>query len=1131
MRLLLLILLLSAIPAFALAQTDEEKLRAAVSRYFEAYAKEDWDAYASVWHERSPMLGSRFNLMKQQFAAEDFSFGEPQLSRLKIEADNAKVRVAIQRTAKNRTTNNVRLTDVRTEMAFVRENGEWRLWTEASPTSELVNALTGAKTDQERRKLLDADKDLVTRELLFLLSGNSDRAYSQANYPGALNLLQAAVMVAEHIGDKSELANTWHNIGIIHFVQNRPEPALEAYRKSLQIEEELGRKSEIARSLNSIALVLMAQSKFTESVEHFQRAITIFQSLDRKSEVAQTLENIGNAYYEQGDLARAADFYQQSIKQLEALNRPGPAAHRMLKIARIELEQGHDALAIDLFQQAAVKLNAAGDRRTLGYVFHNIANILYDLGDYNQALAFYNRSLQSERAAGTREGEAGALQGIGLIHSLNGNHSAALDAYTRNLALVQAIQNKADIAQAWQKLAGSLYSLGKLDEALEAYKSVLALREQLGEEQETALAMLDVGVTLTAKREFAEAMKYFARSRELYDKAGNSVGISAVLLNTAMVHYLTRDWPMAVEVATLAAEFAKRGDDQDLFWQSKHRIGKAHYRLNDLASARKAMTEAVATIETMRPPSARTQQPRYYESKVAPYLAMVDIALSEGQGNEAFNYGQRAKARVLTGLLQNVKTRIVKTMTPREQERERFLLADITTINAQYYREQERQKKNAARVVELKTKLQKAQADYADFRARLYVQRPLLKTLRGELKPITVEQVAPMVADAKTALLEFVETDERVYLFVFGKDKTKGARAAATTQRATLKIFVLETVRADLYQRVARFNQTIATRSEEVNAQSRELYDLLLKPSAAALEGKTQLIVAPDAISWALPFQALRSETERYLIEDFAISFTPSMTIFQAVSSTRIPAPVVAQARASTGGPSTVRRGSANQLALLAVGNPAISQESADLLKAVLAAPPSEQPPLAGKEVEELGKLYGAEQSLLLAGAEAVEDRIKKELGNARVIHFAAKGIHHEASPMFSLLAVTPNHENREDGLLELGEMLRMDLNADLVVASGSEWAAPRTFTNRAMTAWTWGWFVAGSRAELLGQWQGDVAATNELLMEFHRQFKNDKGSSTKSAVWSKAVQTLLAKPEKHHPYFWAGFTMLGNGR
>jgi tetratricopeptide (TPR) repeat protein len=479
----------------------------------------------------------------------------------------------------------------------------------------------------------------------------------------------------------------------------------------------------------------------------------------------------------------------------------------MLKIARVELEQGHDAKAIEVFQQAAAKLNAAGDRRTLGYVFHSIANILYDQGDYNQALTFYNRSFQAERAAGTREGEAGALQGIGLIHSLNGNYSAALDAYTRNLALVQALNNKADTAVAWQKLGGTFYSLGKLDESLEAYKSALALREQLGDEQETAFALLDVGVTLTAKREFAEALKHYARSRELYDKAGNFTGIAAVLLNTSLVHYLTSDWSMALQVVALAADFAKRGDDQDLFWQARHRAGKAHYRLNDLPAARKAMTEAISVIETMRLPSARSQQPRYYENKIAPYLAMVDIALSEGQGNEAFNFAERAKARVLTGLLQNAKTQIVKTMTAREQERERQLLADITVVNAQYYREQERQKKNLARIAELKTKLQKAQTDYSDFRARLYVQHPLLKTLRGEIKPITVEQVAPLVADTKTALLEFIETDERVYLFVFGKDKAKIVKPTQQAQRATLKIFVLETVRADLYQRMYKFNQ------------------------------------------------------------------------------------------------------------------------------------------------------------------------------------------------------------------------------------------------------------------------------------------------------------------------------------
>jgi len=1124
MRLLLLILLLSAIPAFVRAQSDEEKLRAAVGKYFDAYAREDWEAYAAVWHEQSPMLAARFNVMKAQFANEDFSFSEPIISRLKIEGVTARLRVAINRTAKHRTTNVVRLTEVRTEMAFVRENGEWRLWTEASPVSELLNALADAKTDDERRKLLTEEKELVSRELLFLLSGTSDRAYSQADYARALRLLQSVVLAAEIIGDKNEQANAWHNMGIIHFVQNRPEPALAAYRNSLRLEEELNRKPEIARSLNSIALVLLAQTRFVEAVEQFQRALAIFQSLDRKSDVAQTLENIGNAFYEQGDLARAVEFYQQSVNQLESLNRPGPAAHRMLKIARAELEQGRDAKAIDVFLQAAGKLNSAGDRRALGYVFHNVANILYDQGDYNQALTYYNRSLQAERAAGTREGEAAALQGVGLIHSLNGNHSAALDAFTRNLALAQALNNKADIAQAWQKMGGSLYSLGKLDESLEAYKAALALREQLNDDQETALAWLDVGVTLTAKREFTDALANYERSRELYDKAGNSAGIAAVLLNTALVHYLTRDWSKSLETATLAADFARRAEDQDLFWQARHRSGKTFYRMNDLAAARKAMTEAIATIETMRPPAARSQQPRYYENKIAPYLAMVDIALSEGQGNEAFHFTQRAKTRVLTGVLQNAKTRIVKTMTAREQDRERQLLAEITTANLQVYREQERQKQNPVRIAELKSRLQKVQADYAEFRARLYAQHPLLKTLRGELKPATVEQIAPLVTDAKTALLEFVETDERVYLFVFGKDKPKTAKTTAAQQRATLKIFILETVRGDLYPRLYKFNQAIAARSEDVNAGARELFDLLLKPAAAALESKTQLIIAPDVVSWGAPFQALQTETGRYLIEDFAVSYTPSLTVFNAVATNRIPAPVVR---------ATINRSPA-QLSLLAVGNPAVSAEASDLLKTVLAVPPADSAD-AGNEIEktfaELAGLHGADQSLLLTGAQANEDRVKKEIGQARLVHFAAQGIHHEASPLFSLLAVAPRQENGEDGLLELREMLQLDLNADLVVTTGSDWAAPRALTNRAMTAWSWAWFVAGSRAALLGQWRIDASANSALMTEFHRQLIADKWRSAKSVVWRNTVQSLLAKSEYRHPFFWAGFTMLGNGK
>jgi CHAT domain-containing protein len=336
-----------------------------------------------------------------------------------------------------------------------------------------------------------------------------------------------------------------------------------------------------------------------------------------------------------------------------------------------------------------------------------------------------------------------------------------------------------------------------------------------------------------------------------------------------------------------------------------------------------------------------------------------------------------------------------------------------------------------------------------------------------------------------------------------------------------LKIYVLATNRSDLYGRVSRLNQAIANRAEDLNPRSRELYDLLLKDAQGAFEGKTQLIIAPDAVSWGLPFQALRNEAERYLIEDFAITYTPSLTVFNVTATARNAAVVP---------PRRSRARTSQTAALLAVANPVLSQNASEIIKLALQVEPADPLIEAEKEVAALADVYGEKDGLLLTGAEAAEDRIKAEIGQHRFIHIAARGIHHEASPLFSLLAFGPNAEAREDGLLDLREVLRLDLKAELVVLSASEWAKPQTVTHRAMTAWTWGWFVAGTPATLISQWRAESPGTTNLMKAFHQQLKNPV-SKSKAVAWQTAVKQLLSRAEDSLPYFWAGYTLVGDGR
>jgi CHAT domain-containing protein len=453
---------------------------------------------------------------------------------------------------------------------------------------------------------------------------------------------------------------------------------------------------------------------------------------------------------------------------------------------------------------------------------------------------------------------------------------------------------------------------------------------------------------------------------------------------------------------------------------------------------------------------------------------------------------------------------ITKTMTPSEREQERKLLTDVALFNTRIQREMERQVPNKVRLNDLTEKLRKARKDYAAFRDRLFARRPQLKTLRGEGKPLDAARAAALLTDTQTALLDFVETDENVYLFAFTK---AGGRARSRQPASSLKIYVTGADRGDLYARATSFQEAISGRSDDAQAQARELYDLLLKPAQEQIAARQHLIIAPDAVSWNLPFQALRTEDGRYLIENYAVSYAPSLTALGAISALRArPKP---------------RR--TNSPSLLVVGNPLLSPEMETRIKSILPAEKFNQRPTSRNAFVELGDLYGELPQAALVGPNASEGQVKANAGKYDVLHLDGEVILNETAPLFSFAALSSSAGTNEDGALEVREIFDLNLKSDLAIISTSELAWPKAGAMRSMTGLTWAWFVAGCPATVVSRWRTDESF--DLALEFHRRIISSWRKESKARTWQAAVQQSLSREERRHPYFWAGFSVLGDAR
>jgi CHAT domain-containing protein len=423
----------------------------------------------------------------------------------------------------------------------------------------------------------------------------------------------------------------------------------------------------------------------------------------------------------------------------------------------------------------------------------------------------------------------------------------------------------------------------------------------------------------------------------------------------------------------------------------------------------------------------------------------------------------------------------------------------------QMARANQQDKPDQAGLGELKSLREKARLNYEAFQTSLYAAHPELKVQRGEAQVIKAEEIAELAPDAGSALLEYVVMDDVTYLFTVTKDVGKA--------NAEVRAYTLPVKRDDLAKQTETFWRQLAARDLGFRASAAKLYALLLKPAEEQLRGKTNLIIAPDGKLWDLPFQALLAAPNRFLIEDAAISYAPSLTALREMAKRRKNQDV-------TFSPAT----------LLALGNPQLGRETLD--RAALSRRDEKLDPLpeAEHEVEALGRLYGASRSKVYVGADAREDRVKNEAGQAAILHFATHGILNDASPMYSHLALAQGDTN-EDGLLEAWELMRLDLKADLVVLSACETARGRFGAGEGIIGLTWALFVAGAPSAVVSQWKVESASARDLMLGVHHQLRapaSAKAKMTKAEALRRAALKVMKNPETRHPFYWAGFVLVG---
>jgi CHAT domain-containing protein/predicted negative regulator of RcsB-dependent stress response len=640
-------------------------------------------------------------------------------------------------------------------------------------------------------------------------------------------------------------------------------------------------------------------------------------------------------------------------------------------------------------------------------------------------------------------------------------------------------------------------------------------------------------------------------------------------------------------------------DLQAAFERTRERLGDKHYKTAEISgflamarlaqgNRRAALTEFTAATEILltrsREADDETSTFKARDRRLALVLGayiglLADIdgtALAREAGvdasAEAFRLAEVARSRAVERALTASGARAALTdsaladLARREQDTQKQVAAlygSLAKALSRPFAEQDTALINDLRVSIDQLRgaraalMEEIEAGFPDYANLVNPQPPTLDVVRVTLRP-------------GEALVSTYTTEERTYVWAVPKDGAVSFAAVALGRDDLGR-------RVDVLRRALDPNaRTLGEVPEFDLAAAYDLYKELLRPVEAGWRKADTLLVVAHGPLGALPLAVLPSapaalgpEAEplflRYrsvpwLARSHAVTVLPSVSAL--VAQRALPAgdptrrafagfadPWFSEAQASEAAAEAQQSTAAlTSRGLLATRGLPVTLRSLPQMAAFDSAELERLPrlPDTAEEVRGIALAMNADLTRdVFTGESANESRVKTmDLSGYRVIAFATHGLvpgdlNGLTQPALALSA--PDVAGVDgDGLLTMGEILGLKLDADWVVLSACNTAAAQGAGAEAVSGLGRAFFYAGARSLLVSNWPVETTSAKALTTDiFHRQAQ-DPGL-TRAQALRRAMLNLMDGPgylddqgrtvfSYAHPIFWAPFSLVGDG-
>ncbi len=953
-------------------------------------------------------------------------------------------------------------------------------------------------------------------EVFFLHERKQDRA---------LRYLQLALARSQKENPRSlTTAVLLSNVGRL---QDDLAKAEEMMLQAIDIQEQLVPGSlALAYNENRVGVFFQNSGNLELAKKYLRRSLDIREKLIPDSSVlSSTLQNMGDALTIAGDLNEAVEYQHRACAMREKLEPDGLAlAGCFVDAGTAEENRSNFAKAEEYFQRAlAIQRRISPRGMGAGASLNNLGNVQEERGQLLEAMESFTQaySIQQEVAPDSLI-SASPLSNLGRINGDLGNFEKA-EGY-----LLKATAIREKLAPGSSDLGLNYNALGELYLAHGDYDKARAVYSK----GETVLK-----ASIPNGYELGDSFQGLART---YEKTGDLAAAEESYLKALEIRGRVVPGSSKHALTLMALAELKRRSGQ--FKQSQDYFLQAADAIDNQASRLGGGEQTVAGF--------RAEFENGYKNQI-------DLLISQGKPQEAFQIVERLHARTLLETLAAARVEIKKGNGDSLAAEEHNLQIEISSkSNARLRLLADNQTAAQAALLEkdIKTLLDRDQV----IKEKIRESNPAYAALT---QPHAVSlRDAQRLLDGDTLLLEYSLGEDRSYVFVLTPTsiKTFALPKRAEIERQARLVHQLLTDRnrnakdESGIQRAKRWSDS----ARAYDLAAADLSRMLLGPIARQLTNKRLLVVADGALHY-LPFSALP--------EPATVSGSPLVARHEVVNLPSASVLALLRREGQERKPATsgvaifadpvfdqqdprVTRGITAKLSPAAVKQPtadpkpenktSVASLSASLLtRSALDLGLDRSGQLALPRLrftrEEADAIYAVTphtKALEATGFQATRaGAINPILAKYRILHFATHGLLNSQHPELSglVFSLVDKNGDPQDGFLTLQDIYNLNLNADLVVLSACETGLGKEISGEGIIGLTRGFMYAGSRRVVASLWNVSDVATARLMAEFYRAMEKD-GLSPAAAL--RAAQIKMQEQKRWtSPYYWAAFQLQGD--